>query len=102
MTALSDLIDGVTKEALQPINERVNAVGQLIQTASALSQSSFGPPLRRRGAEQGRAWLDEPGPFRFAHRDRNECALQRQLCASRRYAPRGRKAFHLDHQSIDY
>ena len=33
LTTVSDLVAGVTKETLQPINERANAVGQLIQTA---------------------------------------------------------------------
>lgn len=33
LTEVSDLVQGVAKETLQPINERVNAVGQLIQTA---------------------------------------------------------------------
>ena len=33
LTTVSDLVQGVAKETLQPINERVNAVGQLIQTA---------------------------------------------------------------------
>ncbi|MEZ5959572.1 MAG: TIGR01841 family phasin [Hyphomonadaceae bacterium] len=33
LTTVSDLVQGVTKETLQPINDRVNAVGQLIQTA---------------------------------------------------------------------
>ncbi|MGD9966412.1 MAG: phasin family protein [Hyphomonadaceae bacterium] len=33
LTTVSDLVAGVAKETLQPINERVNAVGQLIQTA---------------------------------------------------------------------
>jgi phasin family protein len=31
LTTVSDLVAGVAKETLQPINERVNAVGQLIQ-----------------------------------------------------------------------
>ncbi len=31
LSSFSDLFAGVTKEALQPINERVNAVGQLMQ-----------------------------------------------------------------------
>ncbi|OQW56303.1 MAG: hypothetical protein A4S17_05430 [Proteobacteria bacterium HN_bin10] len=31
LTTVSDLVAGFTKETLQPINERVNAVGQLIQ-----------------------------------------------------------------------
>jgi phasin family protein len=34
LTSISDLWSGLTKEALQPINERVNAVGQLIQTGA--------------------------------------------------------------------
>lgn len=33
VTEVSELVQGVAKETLQPINERVNAVGQLIQTA---------------------------------------------------------------------
>jgi hypothetical protein len=33
LTTVSDLVQGVAKETLQPINERVTAVGQLIQTA---------------------------------------------------------------------
>jgi len=33
LTTVSDLVQGVAKETLQPINERVNAVGHLIQTA---------------------------------------------------------------------
>jgi phasin family protein len=33
LTTVSDLVQGVAKEALAPINDRVNAVGQLIQTA---------------------------------------------------------------------
>ncbi|MGD9816552.1 MAG: phasin family protein [Hyphomonadaceae bacterium] len=33
LTTVSDLVAGVAKDTLQPINERVNAVGQLIQTA---------------------------------------------------------------------
>ena len=35
LTSFSDLFSGVTREALKPINERVNAVGQLIQTSAA-------------------------------------------------------------------
>jgi len=34
LTSLSDLVSGLTKEAFQPINDRVNAVGQLIQTGA--------------------------------------------------------------------
>ncbi|MEQ1708552.1 MAG: TIGR01841 family phasin [Terricaulis sp.] len=34
-TTVSDLVSGVAKDTLQPINERVNAVGQLIQTGAA-------------------------------------------------------------------
>ena len=34
LTSISDLWSGLTKDALQPINERVNAVGQLIQTGA--------------------------------------------------------------------
>ena len=33
LTTVSDLVQGVAKETLQPINERVNAVGQFVQTA---------------------------------------------------------------------
>lgn len=33
LTEVSDLVQGVAKETLQPINERVNAVGQLVQSA---------------------------------------------------------------------
>lgn len=33
LSTLSDLVAGVTKDTFQPINERVTAVGQLIQTA---------------------------------------------------------------------
>ncbi|HRO02950.1 MAG TPA: TIGR01841 family phasin [Terricaulis sp.] len=33
LTTISDLVAGVAKDTLQPINERVTAVGQLIQTA---------------------------------------------------------------------
>ena len=32
LTTVSDLVQGVAKETLQPINERVNAVGQLVQS----------------------------------------------------------------------
>lgn len=32
LTTVSDLVQGVAKEAFAPINDRVNAVGQLIQT----------------------------------------------------------------------
>jgi phasin family protein len=32
LTSVSDLVQGVAKEAIAPINDRVNAVGQLIQT----------------------------------------------------------------------
>lgn len=32
LSTFSDLVAGVTKDTLQPINERVTAVGQLIQT----------------------------------------------------------------------
>ena len=31
LTSLSQLVSGFTKDAMQPLNERVNAVGQLIQ-----------------------------------------------------------------------
>jgi phasin family protein len=34
LSTVSDLVAGATKDALQPINERVNAVGQLIQTGA--------------------------------------------------------------------
>ena len=34
LSTFSDLVAGVTKEALQPINERVTAVGALIQTTA--------------------------------------------------------------------
>jgi len=34
LSTVSDLVAGVTKDALQPINERVTAVGQLIQTGA--------------------------------------------------------------------
>ena len=33
VTEAADLVAGVAKEALRPINERVSAVGQLVQTA---------------------------------------------------------------------
>ncbi len=33
LTSFSDLVAGVAKDTFQPINERVSAVGQLIQTA---------------------------------------------------------------------
>jgi phasin family protein len=33
LTTFSDLVTGVAKETFQPLNERVSAVGQLIQTA---------------------------------------------------------------------
>lgn len=36
MTSFSDLFSGLTKDAMQPINERVNAVGQLIQTGAVV------------------------------------------------------------------
>jgi len=32
LTTVSDLVQGVAKETLAPINDRVNAVGQFIQT----------------------------------------------------------------------
>jgi phasin family protein len=35
LSTISELVSGVAKDALQPINERVNAVGQLIQTGAA-------------------------------------------------------------------
>jgi phasin family protein len=35
LSSFSDLASGVAKQALQPINERVTAVGQLIQTSAA-------------------------------------------------------------------
>ena len=35
LSSFSDLASGVAKEALQPINERMNAVGHLIQTSAA-------------------------------------------------------------------
>lgn len=34
LTSVSDLVAGVAKDALSPINDRVNAVGQLIQTGA--------------------------------------------------------------------
>lgn len=34
LSGVSDLVANVAKDALQPINERVNAVGQLIQTGA--------------------------------------------------------------------
>ena len=34
LSSFSDLFSGVAKEAFQPINERFNAVGQLIQTGA--------------------------------------------------------------------
>ncbi len=34
LTSVSELVAGVAKETLQPINERVNAVGQFVQTAA--------------------------------------------------------------------
>lgn len=34
LTSFSDLVSGVAKETFQPINERFNAVGQLIQTSA--------------------------------------------------------------------
>jgi len=34
LTSFSDLVSGVAKETLQPINERFNAVGQLIQSGA--------------------------------------------------------------------
>jgi phasin family protein len=37
LTSVSDLIAGVAKDSLQPINERVNAVGQLVQTGARAS-----------------------------------------------------------------
>lgn len=36
LTGVSELVSGVAKEALQPINDRVTAVGQLIQTGAAV------------------------------------------------------------------
>ena len=35
LTTVSGLVSGVAKETLQPINERVTAVGQLVQTTAA-------------------------------------------------------------------
>jgi phasin family protein len=35
LTAVSELVSGVTKDALQPINERATAVGHLVQTTAA-------------------------------------------------------------------
>ncbi|MDZ4691968.1 TIGR01841 family phasin [Terricaulis sp.] len=35
LTTVSDLVQGVTKETLAPINDRVNAVGQFIQNGAA-------------------------------------------------------------------
>jgi phasin family protein len=34
LTSVSDLVAGVAKDAMQPLNERVNAVGQLIQSGA--------------------------------------------------------------------
>jgi phasin family protein len=34
LSEVSELVAGVAKEALQPINERVNAVGQLVQSGA--------------------------------------------------------------------
>ena len=34
LSSFSDLASGVAKDAIQPINERFNAVGQLIQTGA--------------------------------------------------------------------
>lgn len=34
LTSVSDLVAGVAKETFQPINDRVNAVGQLVQTSA--------------------------------------------------------------------
>jgi phasin family protein len=34
LSSISDLVAGVAKDALQPINERVNAVGQLVQAGA--------------------------------------------------------------------
>jgi phasin family protein len=34
LSSVSDLVAGVAKETLQPINERVNAVGHLVQTGA--------------------------------------------------------------------
>jgi len=35
LTSVSDLVQGVAKETIAPINDRVNAVGHLIQTTAA-------------------------------------------------------------------
>ena len=35
LSGVSEMVAGLTKETIQPINERVNAVGQLIQTSAA-------------------------------------------------------------------
>ena len=35
LSSFSDLFSGLAKEAFQPLNERMNAVGQLIQTGAA-------------------------------------------------------------------
>ncbi|HVY86025.1 MAG TPA: TIGR01841 family phasin [Caulobacterales bacterium] len=35
LTSLSDLVSGVTKEAIKPINDRMTAVGHLMQTGAA-------------------------------------------------------------------
>jgi phasin family protein len=35
LSSFSDLVSGVAKETLQPINERINAVGQLMQAGAA-------------------------------------------------------------------
>ncbi len=35
LTTVSNLVSGVAKDAMQPLNERVNAVGQLIQSGAA-------------------------------------------------------------------
>jgi phasin family protein len=35
LSGVSEMVAGLAKETLQPINERVNAVGQLIQTSAA-------------------------------------------------------------------
>ena len=34
LTSVSELVSGLAKETFQPINERFNAVGQLIQTGA--------------------------------------------------------------------
>jgi len=34
LSSLSELVSGLTKDAFQPLNERVNAVGHLIQTGA--------------------------------------------------------------------